>query len=159
MLTVLAQYISVSNDTTIITGTVAVAAHVDAVLAIVKAKITESKGLPVSHIAHGLPMGCDEADSCTEYSTYTGTFGELPCEHTRPRLSLVPRTLWAAVFQFPSLTLRLCSPCRFPLGDGVVAWVARSRPGLRDGRIRIRCDVRHRGHRTASHCGLTVGRH
>ena len=97
MLTVLAQYISVANDTTIITGTADIAAHVDAVLAMIKIKIAVAKRLPVSHIAHGLLMGCDEADSCTEYSTYTGTFGELPCDHTLMRLVPCPFNLGRGV--------------------------------------------------------------
>ena len=41
-------------------------------------RIATSQQLPPSHIAHGLPLGCDEADSCGEYSTFTGSDGDLP---------------------------------------------------------------------------------
>jgi hypothetical protein len=78
MLTVLAQYISATNDTSIITEEPDVSRHVDAVVQMLEAKVAAAKLLPSSHIAHGLPMGCDEADACYEYSTYTGTLAELP---------------------------------------------------------------------------------
>ena len=68
MLTVLAQYISTANDTSIISEEPDVGRHLDAVLRVLETKIAAAKTLPSSHIAHGLPMGCDEADACTEYS-------------------------------------------------------------------------------------------
>ena len=78
MLSVLAQYIATANDTSIITQDTEVAKHLDAVLTMLQRKIATAKLLPTSHIAHGIPVGCDEADACYMYSTYTGTLAELP---------------------------------------------------------------------------------
>ena len=78
MCTVLAQYIVTANDPSIITQEEGVLEHVDAVLAMLEKKIALAKRLPSSHIAHGIPLGCDEADACYEYSTFVGTLGELP---------------------------------------------------------------------------------
>ena len=82
MLTILAQYIATADDPSMLsTGTDEgqdISRHVDAVVGMIEARIARALQLPPGHIAHGLPLGCDEADSCTEYSTFTGSFGDLP---------------------------------------------------------------------------------
>ena len=82
MLTIVAQYISTTNDGSILSADTdegqEISRHVDAVVAMIEKRIVQAKQLPASHIAHGLPLGCDEADSCTEYGTFVGSDGDLP---------------------------------------------------------------------------------
>jgi hypothetical protein len=71
MLTILAQYVATADDASLLSHATEegqdVSRHVDAVVAMIEARIRQARQLPSEHIAHGLPMGCDEADSCTEY--------------------------------------------------------------------------------------------
>lgn len=82
MLTILAQYISTADDPSILSSDTDegqdIRRHVDAVVGVIETRILAAQQLPASHIAHGLPLGCDEADSCGEYSTFTGSDGDLP---------------------------------------------------------------------------------
>eukprot|EP01048_Picozoa_sp_COSAG05_P003438 COSAG05_NODE_157_length_15666_cov_29.830410_14_plen_461_part_00 len=82
MLTILAQYIATSDDTSMLSNRTGegqeISRHVDAVVAMIEMRIARARMLPRAHIAHGLPLGCDEADSCTEYSTFIGSDGDLP---------------------------------------------------------------------------------
>lgn len=66
------RYIATADDASILTQEPIVAQHVEAVLGMLTKKIAAAKRLPTSHIAHGLPLGCDEADACYMYSTFTG---------------------------------------------------------------------------------------
>lgn len=48
--------------------------HLDAVVhKVIMPRLDAARKLPPDHIAHGIPLGCDEADSCTEYSYFVGT--------------------------------------------------------------------------------------
>ena len=82
MLTILAQYVATVGDASILSNATDegqdISRHVDAVVAMVEMRIARARQLPPEHIAHGLPLGCDEADSCTEYSTFIGSDGDLP---------------------------------------------------------------------------------
>jgi len=77
MLTILCQYVATADDASILSDK-KIGGHVDAVVAMIKRKIAAGKKQPATHIAHGLPLGCDEADACGEYSTYTATDADLP---------------------------------------------------------------------------------
>lgn len=82
MLTILAQYISTTADPSILSASTDegqdIGRHVDAVVNMISTRIAKAQQLPPLHTAHGLPLGCDEADSCGECSTFTGTDGDLP---------------------------------------------------------------------------------
>lgn len=82
MLTVLAQYITTTDDDSMLsTGSEEgqdISHHVDAVVRMIEKRIVRAQQLPSGHIAHGLPLGCDEADSCEEYGTFIGSDGDLP---------------------------------------------------------------------------------
>lgn len=75
MLTHTAQYIDASGDVTLLNE---FEPHLDAVVTLIRRKLNASRLLPLDNIAHGILLGCDEADSCTEYGTWVGTMGELP---------------------------------------------------------------------------------
>jgi hypothetical protein len=99
MLTILAQYIRTTDDVSILSANTDegqdIGRHVDAVVEMIETRIALAKQLATSHIAHGLPLGCDEADSCTEYSTFIGSDGDLPVGLP----SLIPHLL-AIVIQY-----------------------------------------------------------
>ena len=82
MLTVLAQYVTTTDDDSILSAGSEegqdISRHVDAVVAMLEKRIARAQQLPPDHIAHGVPLGCDEADSCQEYGTFIGSDGDLP---------------------------------------------------------------------------------